>query len=946
MPPKKTLDIKNLKPFVKSLVKEWLLIWTAKQIPVLGDLIDAAQQAEMAQTLEKILQQQSNQAERMAILEALAATSPTEMAELAQEALKEAPASKNANAETQKLVTEMITQLPQAAARKTTATRLITTAQTRPISQAFYQDFIPTHRPQDWTGKALPHRSPPWTLHRLLGWGGFGAVWLAQNQASQQEAIKFCHADRLDDLQKESATLQKAQQLAHPNIVQLKEINLKQAPYWLAFEYVDGGDLLSLMQQRYLAWPDALRLFKGIVSGVAAAHQLKIVHRDLKPANVLLTRQLVPKIADFGLGREANADKSKTMAMGTHGYASPEQIAGKAADCSDDVYALGVIFWQLTTHTLEVPGLNFATELENSNLPDLAKELLKKCLLEKRGKRPKDADALLALVNQLPETFIHSPEAIAKRLEAEQQRTAAELAQQQALEKQQAQQAQAVKQEALKKSGIWDFMQSVLSPVKQSFSKSYDLATDWQQLQSFIAQIATQKQQIAEKRQAALAQLGPFNSKPRDEEFETTDEYHQRQANEKARYEQSKQAIQAQWDKIEADILGEINAAIQTLTQRRYTFEVKSLNGFNNKLDEANPKQGVLSCQAALRQVLPAELLALTASTPIQRDHAALYREHPDWFSLEVVLALKEMPEISVESAKLKIQGIGQFDSTVSVKREPDEEAYQLKREAQQRKRTMEAEIYLLAMVGWMMLACVPMIPGIIWPEVMSRAIAGAIITGAIVGAIFGAIGVVIDSGENNKIVGVTIGVAIISAIVSAIGGVILVSIDMGIVGAIGNVINAIRGALESNGHKFDMDIITKPSSYIVGGIFWVIVVAISNAIGRNIGVASLVAIGNAIPIAIFGAIFGGIFGPWGEAWSAVAILPLLWLWVSAEIFPNYLDKGETIFWSYALYASLAQAGLVSQHAFPYSPTIAMTIVIGAFTLFLERLWHKAVREE
>lgn len=899
----------------------------------------------------------------MAILEALAATSPTEMAELAQEALKEAPASKNANAETQKLVTEMITQLPQAAARKTTATRLITTAQTRPISQAFYQDFIPTHRPQDWTGKALPHRSPPWTLHRLLGWGGFGAVWLAQNQASQQEAIKFCHADRLDDLQKESATLQKAQQLAHPNIVQLKEINLKQAPYWLAFEYVDGGDLLSLMQQRYLAWPDALRLFKGIVSGVAAAHQLKIVHRDLKPANVLLTRQLEPKIADFGLGREANADKSKTIAMGTHGYASPEQIAGKAADCSDDVYALGVIFWQLTTHTLEVPGLNFATELENINLPDLAKELLKKCLLEKRGKRPKDADAFLALVNQLPETFIHSPEAIAKRLEAEQQRTAAELAQQQALEKQQAQQAQAVKQEALKKSGIWDFMQSVLSPVKQSFSKSYDLATDWQQLQSFIAQIATQKQQIAEKRQAALAQLGPFNSKPRDEEFETTDEYHQRQANEKARYEQSKQAIQAQWDKIEADILGEINAAIQTLTQRRYTFEVEPLSNFRNKLDETNPKQGVLSCKAALRQVLPTELFAFTASTPIQRDHAALYREHPDWFSLEVVLALQETPEISMESAKLKIQGIGQFPSTVSVKYEPDHEAlaaiafaeakqrntieaYQaflkkylnmkesveansrvqafqaeaerlaqekrekaeqrLEREAQQRKRWQQARIYYpLAMVGWVMLTSVPIILKIILPETMGRAIDGAI-NGVIVGAIVGAI-----SGANNLAIGTR---AIAGAIAGAIGG-------------------------------------------AIGGTIFL-------AIGGVIGVAIFGAIGGAIGVAIFGAIYWdttydnhyaiywAIFGvivmaiSWDTSYSNVpaifeAMPPILWLWASAEICPNYLDEGETIFWSYALYASLAQGLLVSQHAFTYSPTIAMTIVIGAFTLFLARLWHK-----
>jgi serine/threonine protein kinase len=81
------------------------------------------------------------------------------------------------------------------------------------------------------------------------------------------------------------------------------DINLTTEPYWLAFDFVDGGTLEALMRAAPLDWQESLNWFRPIVEAVAAVHRINIVHRDLKPANILLTTDGVPKIADFGIGK-------------------------------------------------------------------------------------------------------------------------------------------------------------------------------------------------------------------------------------------------------------------------------------------------------------------------------------------------------------------------------------------------------------------------------------------------------------------------------------------------------------------------------------------------------------------------------------------------------------------------------------------------------------------
>jgi serine/threonine protein kinase len=112
----------------------------------------------------------------------------------------------------------------------------------------------------------------------------------------------------------------------NPHIVALRDLQLTQEPYWLAFEYVPGGTLEGLMRAHTFGWEEALALFRPLVSAMAEVHRLKIVHRDLKPANILLDEQGTAKITDFGIGKvtaaQESAERRTRTRFTTQGYGS------------------------------------------------------------------------------------------------------------------------------------------------------------------------------------------------------------------------------------------------------------------------------------------------------------------------------------------------------------------------------------------------------------------------------------------------------------------------------------------------------------------------------------------------------------------------------------------------------------------------------------------------
>lgn len=370
-----------------------------KQIPGVGGVIEFYDRQELAAQWRLIFARFADVDAKLAALQALTAIPPKQLYDFTFQFLNAQPEAKRT------FIAEILQQLPQTLRRKTQATQHF--GEAKDLNEtAFFLDLIPDHRPHDHAGQPLAHR-PRWTLQYPLGRGGFGEVWLAEHaHLPEQDAIKFCHSKSdLQFLRREFHTLKLLQTelSTHPNIVKLKDLNLDEnkPPYWLAFEYIAGGTLFDVMQQRRLAWREALDLITKITEGVAAAHALQIVHRDLKPTNILLTPDGIPKVADFGLGKVLHGQSTTHFAAGTLGYASPEQLAGEKAEASDDVYALAVIFWQLASHTQHAPHY-LREALANSRLPNTAKHLLLDCLEQPRSARPKDASAFLLRLKQLP----------------------------------------------------------------------------------------------------------------------------------------------------------------------------------------------------------------------------------------------------------------------------------------------------------------------------------------------------------------------------------------------------------------------------------------------------------------------------------------------------------------------------------------------------------------
>jgi WD40 repeat protein/tRNA A-37 threonylcarbamoyl transferase component Bud32 len=196
---------------------------------------------------------------------------------------------------------------------------------------------------------------------RSLGAGGMGEVWLAERADAdfrQRVALKLVKRgmDTEMVLQRFRRERKVLAQLTHPNIPSLIDggASADGRPY-LVMEHVDGVALDAFVRERALDVPARLRLFLKIGEAVQHAHERGVVHRDLKPSNVLVTSAGEPKLLDFGISKVLDAhEDSNTLELTLTGqqmltprYASPEQVRGGEVTASTDVYALGLMLWEL-----------------------------------------------------------------------------------------------------------------------------------------------------------------------------------------------------------------------------------------------------------------------------------------------------------------------------------------------------------------------------------------------------------------------------------------------------------------------------------------------------------------------------------------------------------------------------------------------------------------------
>jgi len=199
-------------------------------------------------------------------------------------------------------------------------------------------------------------------LIEIIGTGGMGVVYRAEREDAgfaQQVAIKVVTAARWHraSLKQLTAERQLLAALHHPHIVTLIDGGLTDDGHaYLVMEYVEGLPITAWCRERHVDVATRLRLFQQICSAVQYAHRHSIVHRDLKPGNILVTPDGVPKILDFGIARlltEPAEGRHQTTAGWfralTPNYASPEQMRGLPASAADDVYALGVLLFELLT---------------------------------------------------------------------------------------------------------------------------------------------------------------------------------------------------------------------------------------------------------------------------------------------------------------------------------------------------------------------------------------------------------------------------------------------------------------------------------------------------------------------------------------------------------------------------------------------------------------------
>lgn len=199
---------------------------------------------------------------------------------------------------------------------------------------------------------------------RELGYGGMGTVFLAERadgEYCKQVAIKMvnCVVNTELNLRRFIAERQILANLEHPNIACLLDGGTTEdgRPY-LVMEYIQGEPIDLYCRTKQLAIRDKLELFIKVCTAVHYAHQNLIVHRDLKPANILITAEGIPKLLDFGIAKLLESEhaprhnEAKTLAdfpLMTPEYASPEQLLGDTITTATDVYALGIILYELLT---------------------------------------------------------------------------------------------------------------------------------------------------------------------------------------------------------------------------------------------------------------------------------------------------------------------------------------------------------------------------------------------------------------------------------------------------------------------------------------------------------------------------------------------------------------------------------------------------------------------
>jgi len=248
----------------------------------------------------------------------------------------------------------------------------------------------------------------------LLGRGGMGEVYRATDLTlGQSVALKFLPEEAARDqrlLERFHGEVRVARQVSHPNVCRVYDIGEVEGVPFLSMEYVDGEDLAALLLRiGRLPADKALDTARKICAGLAAAHDRGIIHRDLKPANIMMNRRGEVVIMDFGLAALASQLSGPEARNGTPAYMAPEQLKGAEVTARSDIYALGLVLYELFTGKRPYDGNTLKKLLEQqeaalltsmtsiaADIDPAVEKAIRRCLEPDPSKRPAAALAVAA----------------------------------------------------------------------------------------------------------------------------------------------------------------------------------------------------------------------------------------------------------------------------------------------------------------------------------------------------------------------------------------------------------------------------------------------------------------------------------------------------------------------------------------------------------------------
>lgn len=260
-----------------------------------------------------------------------------------------------------------------------------------------------------------------------LGRGGMGRVYkVFDTEVREKLALKLIHPDVAADegtIERFRNELRLARTVSHRNICRMHDLGREEGSgtYYITMEYVPGEDLKSLIHSiGALPVAKAAAVARQAAEGLAEAHRRGVVHRDLKPQNIMIDREGGARVMDFGVARSVKA-KGLTGAgaiVGTPEYMSPEQVDGREADARSDIYALGVVLFEMLTGRLPFEGgtpLAVAVKQKsepapdprtlNAQVPEALAAAVLKCLDKDQAKRFASADELVAELAKIEKTL-------------------------------------------------------------------------------------------------------------------------------------------------------------------------------------------------------------------------------------------------------------------------------------------------------------------------------------------------------------------------------------------------------------------------------------------------------------------------------------------------------------------------------------------------------------